>query len=201
MREPRLPAVQEPHRGGEDRPRGVPSSIRGPCPHRHPGGLRGAHRPEGRRRARVSGEEVRQRGGRPDRPRADRPRRDVRRSAHRPRGRSARHWPPRPPRPPRGGPAPPAAPPPPRRVGGRPGHVMGDRVLVATGSRPTIPLIPGLDTVPYLTSDLLDADEAARLTELPASLIVLGGGYVAVELAQMFSRLGSRVTMIARSGL
>jgi len=80
-------------------------------------------------------------------------------------------------------------------------HVMGDRVLVATGSRPTIPLIPGLDTVPYLTSDLLDADEAARLTELPASLIVLGGGYVAVELAQMFSRLGSRVTMIARSGL
>jgi len=80
-------------------------------------------------------------------------------------------------------------------------HVMGDRVLVATGSRPTIPLIPGLDTVPYLTSDLLDADEAGRLTELPASLIVLGGGYVAVELAQMFSRLGSRVTMIARSGL
>jgi len=80
-------------------------------------------------------------------------------------------------------------------------HVMGDRVLLATGSRPTIPLIPGLDTVPYLTSDLLDADEAARLTELPASLIVLGGGYVAVELAQMFSRLGSRVTMIARSGL
>jgi len=80
-------------------------------------------------------------------------------------------------------------------------HVMGDRVLLATGSRPTIPLIPGLDTVPYLTSDLLDADEAGRLTELPASLIVLGGGYVAVELAQMFSRLGSRVTMIARSGL
>ena len=80
-------------------------------------------------------------------------------------------------------------------------HVMGDRVLLATGSRPTIPLIPGLDTVPYLTSDLLDAEEAARLTELPASLIVLGGGYVAVELAQMFSRLGSRVTMIARSGL
>ena len=80
-------------------------------------------------------------------------------------------------------------------------RVAGDRVLVATGSRPTIPLIPGLDTVPYLTSDMLDADEAGRLTELPESLVVLGGGYVAVELAQMFSRLGSRVTMIARSGL
>lgn len=80
-------------------------------------------------------------------------------------------------------------------------RVTGDRILVATGSRPAIPAIPGLADVPYLTSDLLDADEAGRLTELPASLIVLGGGYVAVELAQMFSRLGSRVTIVARSGL
>ena len=80
-------------------------------------------------------------------------------------------------------------------------RVTGDRVLIATGSRPTIPPIPGLDTVPYLTSDLLDADEAGRLTDLPASLVVLGGGYVAVELAQLFSRLGSAVTIIARSGL
>ncbi|HEX9044046.1 MAG TPA: FAD-dependent oxidoreductase, partial [Candidatus Limnocylindrales bacterium] len=73
-------------------------------------------------------------------------------------------------------------------------EVAADRVLVATGSRPAVPPIPGLDDVSYLTSDLLDADEQARLTELPASLVVLGGGYVAVELAQMFSRLGSRVT-------
>ena len=85
------------------------------------------------------------------------------------------------------------------RVGDR--EVMGDRILVATGSRPSIPLLPGLADVPYLTSDLLDADEADRLTELPATLAVLGGGYVAVELAQMFSRLGSRVTIVARSGL
>ena len=74
-----------------------------------------------------------------------------------------------------------------------------DRILIATGSRPTAPAIPGLDSVPYLTSDLLDADEAGRLTELPESLIVLGGGYVAAELAQMFARLGSRVTIVARS--
>ena len=80
-------------------------------------------------------------------------------------------------------------------------RVTGDRILVATGSRPTIPAIPGLADTPYLTSDLLDADEAGRLTELPASLAVLGGGYIAVELAQMFSRLGSRVTIVARSGL
>jgi len=80
-------------------------------------------------------------------------------------------------------------------------RVTGERILIATGSRPTIPPIPGLDEVPYLTSDLLDADETGRLTDLPESLVVLGGGYVAVELAQMFSRLGSRVTMVARSGL
>jgi mercuric reductase len=76
-----------------------------------------------------------------------------------------------------------------------------ERLLIATGSRPSVPPIPGLDTVPYLTSDLLDADEAGRLSELPESLIVLGGGYVAVELAQMFARLGCRVTIVARSAL
>lgn len=79
--------------------------------------------------------------------------------------------------------------------------VEADRILVATGSRPMIPSIPGVDRVPYLTSDLLDADEAGRLTELPESIVVLGGGYVAVELAQLLARLGSRVTIVARSGL
>jgi len=79
--------------------------------------------------------------------------------------------------------------------------VSADRFLIATGSRPIVPSIPGLETVPYLTSDLLDADEAGRLTDLPESLIVLGGGYIAVELAQMFSRLGTRVTIVARSGM
>ena len=79
--------------------------------------------------------------------------------------------------------------------------IAADRFLIATGSRPIVPPIPGLETVPYLTSDLLDADETGRLTDLPESLIVLGGGYIAVELAQMFSRLGTRVTIVARSGL
>ena len=72
-------------------------------------------------------------------------------------------------------------------------------LLIATGSRPDVPPIPGLDAVPYLTSDLLDADEPGRLTRLPSSLLILGGGYVAVELAQLFSRLGSRVTVLQRS--
>ncbi len=79
--------------------------------------------------------------------------------------------------------------------------IAADQFLIATGSRPIVPLIPGLETVPYLTSDLLDADEAGRLTELPGSLIVLGGGYIAVELAQFFARLGTRVTIVARSAL
>ncbi len=78
-------------------------------------------------------------------------------------------------------------------------RVTADRFLIATGSRPSVPAIPGLESVPYLTSDLLDADEAGRLTSLPESLIVLGGGYVAVELAQMFARLGSRVAIVQRS--
>ncbi|HEV8696208.1 MAG TPA: mercury(II) reductase [Candidatus Limnocylindrales bacterium] len=80
-------------------------------------------------------------------------------------------------------------------------RLEADRFLVATGSRPSVPPIPGLDSVPYLTSDLLDADEVQRLDKLPESLIVLGAGYVAVELAQMFVRLGSRVTIVARSQL
>lgn len=77
--------------------------------------------------------------------------------------------------------------------------IRAGQVLIATGSRPEIPPIPGLDGVPYLTSDLLDADEAGRLAELPASLVVLGGGYIAAELAQLFARLGSAVTVVARS--
>ncbi|HXG39708.1 MAG TPA: FAD-dependent oxidoreductase, partial [Candidatus Limnocylindrales bacterium] len=85
------------------------------------------------------------------------------------------------------------------RVDGRP--IEADRFLIATGSRPAVPPIPGLERTPYLTSDLLDADEPGRLTEVPGSLVVLGGGYVAVELAQLFARLGSQVAVVARSGL
>lgn len=68
--------------------------------------------------------------------------------------------------------------------------------LVATGSRPSIPPIQGLDQVDYLTSTT-----AMELTEVPESLLVLGGGYVALEQAQLFARLGSKVTMLVRSRL
>jgi len=75
----------------------------------------------------------------------------------------------------------------------------GERFLIATGSRPQVPRISGLDRVPYLTSDLLSAGEPMELLDLPESLLILGAGYVALELGQMFGRLGSRVTLLQRS--
>jgi mercuric reductase len=83
------------------------------------------------------------------------------------------------------------------QVNGR--TIAGDRFLVASGSRPSVPDIQGLADVPYLTSDLLTHGEEAELRELPASLVIIGGGYIALELGQMFARFGSRVTIIERS--
>lgn len=80
------------------------------------------------------------------------------------------------------------------------GHTLrGEQVLVATGSRPAIPEIPGLRDVPYLTSDLLTSDEPLELFDQPRSMVVLGGGYIGLELAQLFGRLGTRVTLLQRS--
>jgi mercuric reductase len=77
--------------------------------------------------------------------------------------------------------------------------VSGDHILIATGTRPTTPQIEGLDQVPYLTSDLLTSDESQELQELPESLVIIGGGYIALELGQMFHRFGTRVTILERS--
>jgi mercuric reductase len=79
-------------------------------------------------------------------------------------------------------------------------RLHGDLLVIATGSAPSIPAIPGLAEIPSLTSDLLTSDEAQELTELPASLVILGGGYIALELGQMFARLGTTVTILERSG-
>lgn len=64
-------------------------------------------------------------------------------------------------------------------------------IIVATGGRPFVPPIDGLDTVRYLTSENL-----WELTELPARLVVLGGGPIGCELTQAFRRLGSQVTQV-----
>ncbi len=70
--------------------------------------------------------------------------------------------------------------------------------LLATGSRPLIPPVEGLERVPHLTSDLLTSGEPMELQELPRSLLILGGGYIALELGQMFHRLGAEVTILER---
>ena len=70
------------------------------------------------------------------------------------------------------------------------------RTIIATGAAAAIPEIPGIDEVPYLTST-----EALALEHLPKSLLVLGGGFVGCELAQMFARAGVAVTLLCRSRL
>lgn len=79
-------------------------------------------------------------------------------------------------------------------------QLSGDKVLIATGTRPVIPDIDGLNQVSYITSDLLTADEPLELTDLPKSLLIVGGGYIALELGQMFRRFGSEVTILERAG-
>lgn len=74
--------------------------------------------------------------------------------------------------------------------------IEAEHYLIATGARPWAPPIEGLDAVGYLTSTT-----AMELTRLPGSLLVLGGGYVALEQAQLFARLGSKVTLLARTRL
>ncbi|RRJ97756.1 NAD(P)/FAD-dependent oxidoreductase [Opitutaceae bacterium TAV4] len=72
--------------------------------------------------------------------------------------------------------------------------LRGQKILIATGSRVSVPPIPGLADTPHWTSDdVLDLDY------VPESVIVLGGGIVACELAQFLNRIGSKVTLIQRS--
>jgi len=79
-------------------------------------------------------------------------------------------------------------------VDGRP--IRATKVIIVTGASPARPDIPGLAGVPFLTSTT-----ALALAELPRSLLVIGGGYIGCELAQMFSRAGVRVTIVTRSRL
>jgi mercury(II) reductase len=76
------------------------------------------------------------------------------------------------------------------------GQVKAERLLIATGTRPGVPSIPGIGQVDYLTST-----SALALEVLPKSLLVIGGGYIGTELAQMFARFGVAVTVVCRSRL
>lgn len=70
-------------------------------------------------------------------------------------------------------------------------RIRSKRFVLATGSRPSIPPIPGLSDVPFLTNETIFANR-----ELPEHLVVIGGGPIGLEMAQAFRRLGARVTVL-----
>ncbi len=80
------------------------------------------------------------------------------------------------------------------RANGSEKTVTVDRILLATGARPAVPDIPGLKDTPYWTST-----QALIAEQIPEHLVVIGASVVALELAQAFLRLGSKVTIMARS--
>ena len=69
--------------------------------------------------------------------------------------------------------------------------IKGKKIFIASGSRPVIPPIKGLDSVDYLTNE-----NALELTQRPDSLLIIGGGYVAVEFAHFFAAMGTKVTIV-----
>jgi mercuric reductase len=74
--------------------------------------------------------------------------------------------------------------------------ISAGRVIVATGASAALPAIPGIAAIPYLTSTT-----ALELERLPASLLIIGGGFLGCELGQMFARAGVKVTIATRRGL
>jgi len=72
-------------------------------------------------------------------------------------------------------------------------EIKGEKIFLGSGARPLIPPIKGLDSVPYLTNE-----NVFSLQEKPHSLIIIGGGYVAMEFAHFFSAVGTEVTVFQR---
>jgi len=79
------------------------------------------------------------------------------------------------------------------RIGGK--TYSANKWLIATGSSPMVPPIEGLENTPYITNK-----EIFSLDHLPKSMIVIGAGPIAIEMAQSFSRLGTKVIVVQRSG-
>ena len=73
-------------------------------------------------------------------------------------------------------------------------QISGERVVIAAGARPALPPIAGLGQVPFLTNR-----EIFELRQLPESLLIVGGGYIACELAHFFSAMGTEVTLVGRN--
>jgi dihydrolipoamide dehydrogenase len=74
------------------------------------------------------------------------------------------------------------------------GQISADKIVIAAGTRPSVPPIEGLGKVPYMTSD-----EALSVKKLPKKLIIIGGGYIACELAHFFGSMGSKITILQRN--
>jgi mycothione reductase len=74
-------------------------------------------------------------------------------------------------------------------------RVTADRIVLATGARPVIPASIAESGVSFHTSNTV-----MRLDELPASMIIVGGGYIAAELAHLFSSLGVRIRLVSKAG-
>ena len=72
--------------------------------------------------------------------------------------------------------------------------ITAEKTIIAVGSRPFIPNIPGLGESGYLTNN-----EALQLRELLDSMVIIGGGYIGVEFAQMYRRFGTKVTLLGRA--
>lgn len=73
-------------------------------------------------------------------------------------------------------------------------HLTGRHIVVAVGARPMVPDLPGLDTVPFHTSDTI-----MRIDALPKSMVIIGGGFIAAEMGHVFSAFGTEVTLLQRS--
>ncbi len=73
-------------------------------------------------------------------------------------------------------------------------RIGAEKFIIATGAKPAVPDIPGIENVPYLTST-----EAMNLTKLPKSTTIIGGRFTALEFAQIFRHFGSEVTVLQRS--
>lgn len=72
-------------------------------------------------------------------------------------------------------------------------EIESERIFINTGARPAIPSLEGLDRIDYLTNASI-----LQLRELPAHLLIIGGGYIGLEFGQMFRRFGSDVTIVHR---
>ncbi|AMO71007.1 FAD-dependent oxidoreductase [Sphingorhabdus sp. M41] len=85
-----------------------------------------------------------------------------------------------------------------RREDGETQRLTTRSIIIATGGRPFVPDLPGLDEVGYVTSDTL-WDEFAQMDDIPRRMIILGGGPIGCELSQAFARLGAEVVQVERA--